>query len=368
LSGGSASFILDEINMRNPHHWRNIGFGFFVSGWVTSVAAFLLPGPAAADWVRTCLFIYGTSAIIFGGGTALFRHFDARAKEALGRGENIITRWRVDAATWHELLRTDRQLGQNSDALPNELSIPDAVQEDGIEVIVGKDAVQVDQSIHRLPRRGPPEIKDAILHDCQPAVVELRLYYPGGWTGASGIPHSSQRTALRFPVGADAGKEATIVTAHFRGDTPGKPDFFHRKGDGSDLEDLSKCYHCGYETYRFLSHCPQCGSGIQSKRWSRRFGGILFVLGLFISVVMGWTLYATIPMFLHPSATSGGTRFSGTPEQGRLFLGILGAVELFGVTTMCYGLWQVVTGRRSKWVIYFAVGLGILLFLTAIFI
>jgi hypothetical protein len=37
--------------MRNPNRWRNIALGFFASGW--ALAAFLLPGPAAPDWLAS---------------------------------------------------------------------------------------------------------------------------------------------------------------------------------------------------------------------------------------------------------------------------------------------------------------------------
>lgn len=82
---------------------------------------------------------------------------------------------------------------------------------------------------------------------------------------------------------------------------------------------------------------------------------------------MSLVLYNVGPMMLDPGVVSGGTRFSGTPEQGRLFLGILGAVALFGVTATCHGLWQIVTGRRSKPVIYFLVGLCLAILLAAYF-
>jgi hypothetical protein len=151
------------------------------------------------------------------------------------------------------------------------------------------------------------------------------------------------------------------VVAHYRGDTPRVANFFHGKGDGTNSEDLTYCYKCGYETYKLMSHCPQCGRSMQSKRWSRRYGVILVVLGLVISVVIGFVLLALLPRLLEP----GGSRFSGTGAQATLALFVLGAVETFGVTVTCYGLWQIVTGRRSKWVIYFAVGIAILLFLVA---
>jgi hypothetical protein len=210
-----------------------------------------------------------------------------------------------------------------------------------------------------------PEVTSAALHDLHPAVIELQLYYPAGGHGASGVPRAPTRSALRFPVGAGAWKEADTVVAHYRGDTPRKADFFHGKGDGTNPEDLTRCYHCGYETFKLMSHCPQCGRSMQSKRWSRRYGWILLVLGLAISAVMGMVLLAIGPALL---GRSGGLRFSGSAGEAKLGLGILGAVELFGMTATVYGLWQIVTGRRSKWVIYFTLAFCVLLLLVALLV
>lgn len=316
--------------MGNPHRGRKIALGFFASGWVTCAAAFLLPSAAAPDWVRAFLFIYGSSAILFGGGTALFRHFDARAKEALARGDDIIARWRVEPAAWQEFVGLDRQWNEARATLPNELAMPKAIPENGVEVIVGKSAVQIGESIHRLTS-GMPEVTAATLIESQPAVIDLQLYYPGGGHGASGVPHSARRAALRFPVGRGAWKEAGVVVAHYRGDLGRKPDFFHGKGDGTNPEDLTKCYNCGYETNKLMSHCPQCGRSMQSKRWSRRYGVILLVLGLFITAIMSFILLLIGPQLLHSGMSHGGSRFSGTASQAMLVLGILGSVELFGV-------------------------------------
>ena len=353
--------------MQKPERSRNIALGFFASGLVTAAASFLLPGLPEGSWVRTCLFIYGLSAIIFGGGTALFRHFDTRAKGKLARGEDVIGRWRVDASAWREFVALDQQWNRERDVLTNELSHPGELPENGIEVIVGKNSVQIGESIHRLTS-GMPEVTAATLIDSRPAVVELQLYYPGGGHGASGVPHSSRRAALRFPVGSGSWKEAAGVVAHYRGDTPRKPNFFHGAGDGANPEDLTKCYKCGYETYKLVSHCPQCGRAMQSKRWSRRYGWILLVLGICISGVIGLVLMAIGPKLLAAISGSGGTGFSGSVADARLAFGILSAVELFGVTAVCYGLWQIVTGRRNKWVIYFMVGICALLALVAVFL
>ncbi len=366
LSGGGTSVILGAT-MADSRRARNIALGFFASGWAACVAAFLLPGLAESSWVQTCLFIYGLSAIIFGGGTALVRHFDLRAKQALGRGEGIIARWRVEPAEWQKFVAQNEQWSRQRDVYPNELSFPDAVPGEGIEVLVGKDAVQVGQSIHRLSS-GMPEVTGAFLHEGQPAVIELHLYYPGGGHGASGVPRAATRTALRFPVARGYWKEAGAVVSHYRGDGPREADFFHGKGDGSNPEDLNRCYNCGFETHKLMSHCPQCGRSMQSKRWSRRYGVNLLIIGALITGVIGFVLLLTLPMLLHPGTSHGGSRFSGSAGEAILALGVLGAVEAFGITAMFYGLWQIVTGRRSKWVIYFAVGIALLLFLVAFFV
>lgn len=353
--------------MRNPRRWRNISLLFLVSGAVAMPAAFLLPEGAADNTARGILFIYGLMALIFGGGNALFRHFDVRAKDSLARGVDILTRWRIDADTWREFLAHNHQFSEESPGVPNEFVIREHIPEDGIEVIVGKTAVQIDDSIHVLSRRGTPELTHAALNTsgAGPACIEFRLYYPAGGQGASGIPRGPRRTVLRFPVAPGSIRDAEAVVAYYEAGRPGKADFFHGRGDGTDAEDLSECYSCGYKTHKFLSHCPRCGSGMQSRRWSRRFGFGLVLCGLFISSVMGFVIYRTAPLLLQPGVSVHGNSFSGTAVQAKLVLGIFCLVTAFGMTTLLYGLWQVRTGRRNMQVIYFLAGLFALFWLIS---
>ena len=349
--------------MRNPRRWRDIALGVAASGLVTSLAAFLLPVAAAGDTARGVLFIYGLTAVLLGGGTAVFRHRDLRAQEALARGERVMARWHVDAGTWREFLEDNEQRQQEDGALPNELSIPATVPAGGVAVIAGEIAVQIGDSIHALPRRDTPEVTHAELNTSRvrPSFIELRLYYPGGGTGASGVPRPPLRTVLRFPVPREALRDAERVVAYYAAGRPGEADFFHGRGDGTDPEDLSTCFICGYATHKLASHCPQCGAPLQSRRWSRRFGAVLSVCGLFITAVMGTVLYYAAPLMLRPGVRIGSTRFTGTAAQGLLFLGIMGAVLIFGVTALLYGLWQIKSGGRDKRVIFFIVGLAALL-------
>ena len=349
--------------MRNPQRSRNIGLAFFASGIVVMIVHFLLPKEAAQnDLLKVILVLYWPNAILFGAGSAFFSHLKVRAQNSLLRGEGVLARWRVDAATWSAFIEANGRLNQQPGTVVSELAIRKDVPADGIEVIVGKDSVQIDGSIHSLPLRGTPEITHAALENGRPwpAYVELGLYYPAGGENGTEV-----RTALRFPVAASAERDAESVVRHYNRDQPGEPDFFHGSGDGTNPEDLSKCMSCGYETHKFLSSCPQCGKGMLSKRWSRRFGWVLFLCGLFLAGLMGTIIYFTAPTMLRPGIDINGTRFSGTAEQGKFFLGIFGVVAAFGVTSMLYGLYQIKTGRRDKRVIYLLVGIFLLWWLVS---
>ena len=348
--------------MRDPHRWRTIGLWCLGLG-ALSLVAWLWVG-ADHVGVRVALFVFGAMGVAFGGIVALYRHQDVRAKEALARGEDIIARWRVEAEDWQRFVALDPQWSSHAQGRLNEFSPSEAVESNGVEVIVGKAAVQIGESIHRVSLRTTPEITEARLHDGTPPVIELHLYHPAYGTRFGMRP--ARYTALRFPVGQEALTDARQVVAHFRGDLGAEPDFLHGRGDGTDPEDLSKCYNCGYETHKLRSHCPKCGTTLQSRRWLRRFGLGLVICGAIICGIMGFIVLDIGPSLLNPGASSGGTRFTGTPAKARMILAIFGAVMAFGLTALGYGLWQMFTGRRSKRVIYFVVTLAALLLLLAV--
>ena len=347
--------------MRNPNRWRTIGLWCVGLGGL-SLAAWFRVG-ADQVGVRVALFFFGAMGVMVGGLVALFQHQNVRAKQALARGEDIIARWRVAAADWQRFVATDPQWSSHANGRLNEFVPSAEAAPDGIEVIVGKAGVQIGDSIHPLPLRSTPEITEARLHEGTPSIIELLLYYPPYPTRFGMSP--ARYTALRFPVGADALAGARQAVAHFGGDLPGEPDFFHGRGDGTDPEDLSKCYQCGFETHKFRSHCPNCGTSLQTRRWSRRFGLVLVICGLIICGLMGFAVIMIAPALINTGDSSAAIRFSGTPGQARMVLAIFGGVLAFGLTALGYGLWQMVTGRRSKRVIYFVVALAALLMLLA---
>ena len=348
--------------MRNPHYWRAVGLWAIALGMPSLAAWFWVDAEYVG--VRVALFFFGAVGVVFGGVCALLRHQDVRAKEALARAEGIITRWGVEAEDWQRFVAQDPRWSSHAQGRVNEFTPSEAAEANGVEVIVGKTAVQIGGSIHQVSPRSTPEITEARLHDGErPPVIELLLYHPA-YAGPS-TQNPARYTALRFPVGQRSLTDARRAVAHFRGDLPGEPDFFHGRGDGTDPEDLSRCYHCGYETHKLRSRCPKCGTSLQSRRWSRRFGLCLVLGGVIICGLMGFVLWDLGPSLLRPGAPVTGTRFTGTPEKARMLLGVFAAVLTVGLTALGYGLWQMFTGRRSKRVIYFLVALAGALWLLA---
>jgi len=335
--------------MRNPGRKRNVALGVVASGVVAAAAAAL---PDAGDGMRAALGIGGGLAVVIGAVLAGIWHRDSQAQAALTRGEGVLARWRVARESWRAFAAYDA----TRERMPlNELTPRDDAPASGVEVIVGKTAMLIGESVHRLPLRGVPEVTHAALYDgVDPAVVELMLYRPG--TGPEGTARAPLRTRLTFPVPAGALADARRVVAEFSARS-GPADFFHGPGDGSDSEDLSKCWSCGFETHVYRSHCPQCGSSLQSRRWARRFGMALTLCGALITGIMAVVGVNLVPMLLHPGQDFGGTRFAGGPVMAGVVLLILTLVGGFGVTALCYGLWQVVTGKRNLRVVRVVLGL-----------
>lgn len=113
------------------------------------------------------------------------------------------------------------------------------------------------------------------------------------------------------------------------------------------------CFKCGYTTNEAATVCPKCGKRMFSSRSIRVRGWLQVVCGLFLLGMMGTITYKLAPSMLGIYTTEDGGRFTGTPEQAKMILSVFGLVIGFGFMSMLSGLWQIVTGRRNKWIFIF---------------
>jgi hypothetical protein len=118
------------------------------------------------------------------------------------------------------------------------------------------------------------------------------------------------------------------------------------------MGEMQTCYslRCGYVTDAEGTKCLKCGGRLRTAKVIRRLGWAQLLIGLLLVGMMGTITVITAPYLLRPGQTSGGTTFTGTQEQAQLFLGLFGIVIFFGLGTMFSGGWQIVTGKRNRWI------------------
>lgn len=127
---------------------------------------------------------------------------------------------------------------------------------------------------------------------------------------------------------------------------------------------VRRCEKCGFETQDKINQCPQCGRRLISSTVLRTLGGIQLALGLTLIVGMGVLTLNLAPSLLQPGKMEEGMRFSGSRDTGLLILGLFGLVMAFGFTSTVSGLWQIITGRRNKWIVAAALIVFILLIIA----
>jgi hypothetical protein len=96
-------------------------------------------------------------------------------------------------------------------------------------------------------------------------------------------------------------------------------------------------------------------------REPRTRGVILVICGLILVGLMGTITVAIAPTLLQAGKEVDGGSFDGTAEQGRMILGLFGVIIAFGLSSLAYGIYQLVFRRESKVFMVFTLGLLLVL-------
>ncbi len=129
---------------------------------------------------------------------------------------------------------------------------------------------------------------------------------------------------------------------------------------------LRYCYKCGFQASTAEPKCPRCRGPLQASSGVRIRGVIMIALGGFLIAFMSW-LTILVMDAAKPNA-EGGPSFTGTDDQLLAVLAFFALLIVFGFATALAGSWQVIFGRRNKFIVWGVVGFAVLMAVMANFV
>lgn len=118
------------------------------------------------------------------------------------------------------------------------------------------------------------------------------------------------------------------------------------------------CDGCKFETEEPAGHCPRCRRPLSKTSTVRRLGWVLAVLGGLLAAFMAWLTYVVAGLMARSDEPGAGARFTGDSTDAAFIYGIFGVVLALSVTFVLAGIWQIVYGRRNKWLVLVALVLA----------
>lgn len=116
----------------------------------------------------------------------------------------------------------------------------------------------------------------------------------------------------------------------------------------------SICYKltCGAVITGDHSFCPTCGGRMKSERTVRTLGWVMVALGVFLVGLLGFIITAISPALTAAMSGAGqaadGSHFNASAGAASSVLWLLWIIFGFGVIDIVNGLYQGISGRRSR--------------------
>ena len=128
------------------------------------------------------------------------------------------------------------------------------------------------------------------------------------------------------------------------------------------------CPKCGYIRETSDLNCGKCGRVLQSVSGIRTRGVLSVLLGVALLAFMGWLSLWVYNAITEPTQPGSTPRFTGGPEEIAFIVFGFGLVILIGLGGTIGGLWQIIFGKRNKWIVYLVIVLGLVFIGTGLFL
>ncbi len=114
------------------------------------------------------------------------------------------------------------------------------------------------------------------------------------------------------------------------------------------------CFKCHFEAETADGQaCPRCGKPLYSEKNLRTRGWVLLGLGLFLVAFMSAiTLFVTGLIYKSANDAATSAKIESEMHLFVLMYLVFGGVIAAGLTSLAMGVWQIVFGRRNRWLVW----------------
>jgi MFS family permease len=120
------------------------------------------------------------------------------------------------------------------------------------------------------------------------------------------------------------------------------------------------CYKCHCPASISDVRCPRCGGPLKTKANIRLLGGVLVFLGGFIAVLMLGVMVLIFGIFSQTPAS----KIKGEEAKALWAIGVVGLTFGVGVAFAIAGMWQIIFGRRNKYIVWVSLALVVILLIA----
>ncbi len=119
---------------------------------------------------------------------------------------------------------------------------------------------------------------------------------------------------------------------------------------GSPGSAAKTCPNCSLDIITADMACPQCRKPLQKVSTLRILGVVQVILGIFLMSVIAVLSFMVFNIIRNADDPSATTRFTGSDRDLLFIICVFGVVFLVGVTSFAGGAWQIVFGKRNKYI------------------
>lgn len=114
----------------------------------------------------------------------------------------------------------------------------------------------------------------------------------------------------------------------------------------------SECFKCSFRGRVDRTACPRCGKRLYTESNIRTRGALLIAIGGFLAVFMGAIAVGVFILLASVRDKESVRRMNDSLPMLITVFAIFAAVIAYGLNSIVMGLWQLITGRRNKALIW----------------